>query len=216
MDEIGLFFSSKGRIDGKTFGWCVLAVYVLGFFSQALLSGNVIARAGLWPFIVVHGALIWAWIALHIKRLRDANEGPAGAIGVAVVYSLAIGLLVLVISLFTGFPAHGDKPPGTPLSAGEAIVALFVIIVIFNLLFSGDFSLFATLITVLVAIACLPLLISILFSLRTGLRQSVVPAPGTPPPALPSAGAPPASATSAAPDSAARPPPPDAASPPPA
>jgi uncharacterized membrane protein YhaH (DUF805 family) len=190
MDEIGLFFSTKGRIGQRAFGWCVLAVYVAGFFSQALLSGNVIVRAGLAPFILVQAALIWTWLALHIKRLRDANEGPAGAIGVAIVYSLAVGLLVLVISLFTGFAAHSDKPPGTPLSAGEAIVALFVIIVIFNLLFSGDFSLFATLITILVAIACLPLLISFVFSLRTGLRQSAAPtplpqpqAPAPPPPA---------------------------------
>jgi uncharacterized membrane protein YhaH (DUF805 family) len=183
MDELGLFFSTKGRIDRKTFGWCVLAVYVLGFFSQTLLSGNIIARAGLWPFILVQAALIWAWLALHIKRLRDANEDVAGAIGVAIIYSLAVGLLVLVISLFTGFATHSDRPPGTPLSAGEAIVALFVIIVIFNLLFSGDFSLFAILITILVAIACLPLLISFVFSLRTGLRKSEPPVPSVPPPA---------------------------------
>jgi uncharacterized membrane protein YhaH (DUF805 family) len=203
MDEIGLFFSTKGRIGQRAFGWCVLAVYVAGFFSQALLSGNVIVRAGLAPFILVQAALIWAWLALHIKRLRDANEGAAGAIGVAIVYSLAVGLLVLVISLFTGFAAHSDRPPGTPLSAGEAIVALFVIIVIFNLLFSGDFSLFAILITILVAIACLPLLISFLFSLRTGLRQSAAPTP-LPPPSVPS------------PPPPAVPPPPAAASPPPA
>jgi uncharacterized membrane protein YhaH (DUF805 family) len=196
MDEIGLFFSTKGRIGQRAFGWCVLAVYVAGFFSQALLSGDVIVRAGLAPFILVHAALIWTWLALHIKRLRDANEGPAGAIGVAIVYSLAVGFLVLVISLFTGFAAHSDRPPGTPLSAGEAIVALFVIIVIFNLLFSGDFGLFATLITILVAIACLPLLISFLFSLRTGLRQSAaatpLPPPSVPPPPPPAASPPPA------------------------
>jgi uncharacterized membrane protein YhaH (DUF805 family) len=184
MDEIGLFFSTKGRIGQRAFGWCILAVYVAGFFSQALLSGNVIVRAGLAPFILVQAALIWTWLALHIKRLRDANEGPVGAIGVAIVYSLAVGFLVLVISLFTGFAAHSDKPPGTPLSAGEAIVALFMIIVIFNLLFSGDFGLFAILISILVAIACLPLLISFLFSLRTGLRQSAAPTP-LPPPSVP-------------------------------
>jgi uncharacterized membrane protein YhaH (DUF805 family) len=153
MDEIGLFFSAKGRIDRKTFGWCVLAVYLLGFFSQAFLSGNVIARAGMWPFIFVQAALIWAWLALHIKRLRDANEGAAGAIGVAIVYSLAISLL-------------------------------FLVILIFGLLYSPDFGVFTTLLKILLLLACLPALVSLVFSLRTGLRKSVPPAP-LPAPAAP-------------------------------
>jgi uncharacterized membrane protein YhaH (DUF805 family) len=186
MDEIGLFFSTKGRIDRRTFGWCVLAVYLLGFFSQALLSGNVIARAGLWPFVFVQAALIWAWLALHIRRLRDANEGAAGAIGVAIVYSLAVGLLVLVVSLFTGFSAqHADRPPGEAAPAGEAVIALFLVILIFNMLYSPDFGVFTTLLKIMVLIACLPALISFVFSLRTGLRKSVPPAPLPPPAASP-------------------------------
>jgi len=190
MDEIGLFFSTKGRIDRKTFGWCVLAVYVLGFFSQTLLSGNVIARAGLWPFTFVQVALIWAWLALHIKRLRDANEDAAGAIGVAIVYSLAISLLVLVISLFTGFSHPHDRPPGGPAPAGDAALGLILVILIFGLLYSPDFGVFTTLLKIMVVIACLPGLISFVFSLRTGLRKSVPPvalpappAPSAPPPA---------------------------------
>jgi len=183
MDEIGLFFSTKGRIDRKTFGWCVLAVYVLGFFSQALLSGNVIARGGLWPFIFVQVALIWAWLALHIKRLRDANEGAAGAIGVAIVYSLAISLLVLVISLFTGFSHAHDRPPGEPAPAGDAALGLILVILIFGLLYSPDFGVFTTLLKIMVVIACLPGLISFVFSLRTGLRKSVPPVPVPAPPA---------------------------------
>lgn len=185
MDEIGLFFSTKGRIGRRTFGWCVLAVYVAGFFSQALLSGNVIARAGLAPFILVQAALIWAWVALHIKRLRDANEGPAGAIGVAIVYSLAVGLLVLIVSLFTGFSApQADKPPGAPASPGDALMAIFLILLIVSMLGSGDLSVFSLIIKILVLIACLPALISFVFSLRTGTRPSVVlAAPLLPPPA---------------------------------
>ena len=183
MDEIGLFFSTKGRIDRKTFGWCVLAVYVLGFFSQTLLSGNVIARAGLWPFIFVQVALIWAWLALHIKRLRDANEGAAGAIGVAIIYSLAISLLVLVISLFTGFSHPHDRPPGEPAPASDAALGLILVILIFGLLYSPDFGVFTTLLKIMVVIACLPGLISFVFSLRTGLRKSVPPVPLPAPPA---------------------------------
>jgi uncharacterized membrane protein YhaH (DUF805 family) len=188
MDEIGLFFSSKGRIDRRTFGWCVLAVYVLGFFSQALLSGNVIARAGLWPFVLVQIALIWVWLALHIKRLRDANDGAAGAIGVAIVYALAVALLVLVIGLFTGFSAsHADRVPGAPASPGDAVMALFLVILIFNMLYTPDFGVFATLLKIMVVVACLPGLISFAFSLRTGLRKSAPPQPPPAPPAPPPA-----------------------------
>lgn len=185
MDEIGLFFSTKGRIDRKTFGWCVLAVYLLGFFSQAFLSGNVIARAGLWPFILVQAALIWAWLVLHIKRLRDANEGAAGAIGVAIIYSLAISLLLLIIALFTGLSSgsHADRVPGEPAPAGDAALGLFLVILIFGLLYSPDFGVFTTLLKILLLIACLPALISFVFSLRTGLRKSVPPAPLPAPPA---------------------------------
>ena len=177
MDEIGLFFSTKGRIDRKTFAWCALAVYVAGFFSQSLLAGSVIARAGLWPFIVVQAALIWAWLALHIKRLRDANEGPTGAIGVAIIYALAISLLLLIIALFTGLGAgsHADRPPGESAAPGDAALGLFLVILIFGLLYSPDFGVFTTLLKILLVIACLPALISFGFSLRTGLRKSVPP-----------------------------------------
>jgi uncharacterized membrane protein YhaH (DUF805 family) len=187
MDEIALFFSSKGRIGARTFGWCVLAVYVAGFFSQALLSGKVIARAGLMPFILVQVALIWVWTALHIKRLRDANEGPAGAIGVAVIYSLAVGLLLLIVSLFTGVATpQPEQPPGTPTSPGDTLMAMFLVLLILSMLTSGDLSTFALIIKILVVIACLPALISFVFSIRTGLRPTAAAAP-SPPAAAPPA-----------------------------
>jgi biotin transporter BioY len=153
MDEIGLFFSTKGRIDRKTFAWCALAVYVAGFFSQSLLAGSV------------------------IERLRDADEGPAGAIGVAIIYALAISLLLLIVALFTGLGAgsHADRPPGESAAPGDAALGLFLVILIFGLLFSPDFGVFTTLLKILLVIACLPALISFGFSLRTGLRKSVPP-----------------------------------------
>lgn len=184
MDEIGLFFSANGRIDRRTFGWCVLAVYVLGFFSQALLSANVLARAGVVPFVLVQAALIWAWLALHIKRLRDANKGPAGAIGVAIVYALAVLLIVLVVSLFSGLSTpSADRPPGTPPSASDTLLAMFFVLLLISMLTSADFGMFALIVKILVLIAFLPPLISFLFSLRTGLREPAAVAPAVPPPA---------------------------------
>src|SRR5262249_19596212 len=130
--------------------------------------------------------------ALHIKRLRDANEGPAGAMGVAIIYSLALGLLLLVVGLFNSVATpHVDGSPGEPARPVDTLFALFLILLIFSLLFSPDFGMFATIIKLLVLIGCLPALISLVFSIRTGLRES---APSTPP--APAA-APPAPATPA-------------------
>ncbi len=53
------FASPKGRIARKPFALGVLALYVAGIAAQALLLGDVIARFGLWPFVVVQAALIW-------------------------------------------------------------------------------------------------------------------------------------------------------------
>ncbi len=174
MDPLALFFSTRGRLARKPFAWAALAVYVAGVASQALLSTSVTTRSGLWPFIAVQAALIWAWLALHIKRLRDANTEIAGAIGVALIYSLALALLLLIVTLFTGFGAGAaDRAPGAPPPAGDAAVGLFLVVLLFGLLFAPDFGVFATILKILVVVACLPALISFAFSLWAGTRPSV-------------------------------------------
>ena len=90
MDLLNLFTTTEGRLARKPFWLGLIAIYIAGFCAQMLLDGAVRARAGLTPFMVAQTVLLWAWLAIHIKRLRDAGQRPAGAIGVAVVYALAL------------------------------------------------------------------------------------------------------------------------------
>jgi uncharacterized membrane protein YhaH (DUF805 family) len=174
MDLFALFTSTQGRLERRAFVLGLLAVYLAGVAAQTLISGEVTARAGLTPFVAAQAGLMWAWLALHIKRLRDAGKGPGGAIGVAVIYGLALSLLVMLVFFLTnpnavGLPAEGAR------QAGEGVMGLLLVIFIFGLLFSPDFGMFTTILKMLIFIACLPAVISIVFSVVTGLRKSVAP-----------------------------------------
>ena len=171
MDLLNLFTTTQGRLARRPFWLSLIAIYLAGFAAQALLDGTVRARAGLTPFAVAQAALLWAWLAIHIKRLRDAGQGPAGAIGVAVIYALAL-LLMLV-----AFLTNPNAAPGVEAerSADDVAFGLMLVIIIFGLLFSPDFGTFMTILKVLIFIACLPALVSLVFSIITGARQSVAP-----------------------------------------
>lgn len=169
MNIVAQFTSTEGRLAPKPFWLGLLAVYLGGFVSQALLVGAVIAHAGLWPFVLVHGALIWAWTVLHIKRLRDAGQEPAGAIGVAAIYSLAIGLMLLLLAFFLVPPAPGAD--GQP--AGSGWLGLFLVLAIFALLFSPELGPFTAILKMLMVIALLPAALSAVFTLYAGMRRSV-------------------------------------------
>ena len=170
MDPLALFTSSQGRLTPKPFWLSLLAVYAASLASQFLLTGAVTARSGLWPFAVVQAAILWSWTVVHIKRLRDAGRPPAGAIGVALLYFLSVGLiLLLVVALDTGtqpVPA-GEAPPAHALAAFVLLVGIFVV------LFDADFGPFSIIFKTLALIACLPFVISLTFSLYTGLRRRV-------------------------------------------
>jgi uncharacterized membrane protein YhaH (DUF805 family) len=171
MNALASFVSPEGRIARKPFALGVLALYVAGIAAQALLVGDVIARLGLWPFAAVQGALIWAWLVLHIWRLRDAGEGPAAAIGIALIYLLALGLLLMLVVFFTN-PIAGGEPVGEN-PGGGAPTATLLVVFLFAILFKPDFGVFTTILKGLILIAFMPLAISLLFSIRTGMRRSV-------------------------------------------
>ena len=174
MDVLALFTSTQGRFGRKPFWLCLLAIYVLGFLSQLLLIPDVIARVSLMGFIVAQLALLWGWLAIHIKRQRDAGEGAASAIGIALIYALCVGLLVMLIAFLTNPNEVGAANAATP-PADQAAYGLFLVIVIFGLLLSPDFGVFTLILKLLVFMVCLPVLISLGFSLVTGMRKSIAP-----------------------------------------
>ena len=173
MDLLNLFTTTEGRLARKPFWLGLVAIYLAGVAAQMLLDGPVRARAGLTPFAVAQAALLWAWLSIHIKRLRDAGQGPAGAIGVAVVYALALGLLLMLVAFLTN--PNAPAALEAERSADDFAFGLMLVIIILGLLFSPDFGTFMTVLKVLIFIACLPALISLVFSIVTGTRRSVAP-----------------------------------------
>ena len=49
------------------------------------------------PFVLVQIVLIWLWIVLHRRRLRDAGRPTGIVIGIALIYALEVVLLALLI-----------------------------------------------------------------------------------------------------------------------
>lgn len=171
MDALEFLRPTRGRTAPKPFALGVLGVWIAGLASQLLLAGDVVLRAGLWPFIVVQALLIWIWLVLHIRRLRDARQGPASAIGIALIYVLAVGLLLMLVAFFT----HPDAlaPRGVENPASGAIVGTLLVVFLFNIMFTPDFGVFSTILKGLILIAFMPAAISLIFSVRTGLRKRV-------------------------------------------
>jgi hypothetical protein len=172
MDLIAFLSPGKGRLAPKPFALGVLVVWVGGIASQFLLTGHVVARFGMWPFIAVQAGLIWIWLVLHLRRLRDAGQGPAAVIGVTLIYVLSIGLLLLLVAFFTHPDAVGPSGVGES-PARDAAIGTLLVVFLFNIMFTPDFGVFSTIFKGLILIAFMPLAISLLFSIRTGMRASV-------------------------------------------
>jgi len=178
MDALALFTSLDGRLGRRTFWLSLLVVYLAGVAAQVLLMPDVLARSGIWPFCAVEAALIWAWLVIHIKRLRDAGQGPATAVAVAIIYALAVVLLMVLIAFLTNPNAvatPGDAAQAAGNTAGSTWLGFFLVFAIFGVLFSHDFGMFMVILKLMIFLACLPTLISIVFSLVTGSRKSLPP-----------------------------------------
>jgi uncharacterized membrane protein YhaH (DUF805 family) len=162
--------SSSPRMARGPFAVAVIAVYLLSFASQVLLSPPVTGRMSVVPFVVAQAVLIGVWIVLHQRRLRDAGRPGGTAIGVAMVYALEIVLLTLLVWLML------SAVPGDGGGAGSeaTILHLFVVLYFLSLL-SGDPSLGALQVWVMsfVALMVLPVLIALCFSIWAGTRPSV-------------------------------------------
>jgi uncharacterized membrane protein YhaH (DUF805 family) len=168
MNAVSLL-SSSGRLGRGPFVLGVLAVYVLSFLSQALLSGQATTRLGLLPFALAQAVLAWEWYALHAKRLRDAGRGVGLALGLALIYALAITLLLLLMATMTASEASSEFTKG-----GQSLLQMFAIIYIIAVLF-GDpqFSLIGFYILGYLLLIFAPFLISIAFSIWVATRPSL-------------------------------------------
>jgi hypothetical protein len=63
---------------------------------------------------------------------------------------------------------HAGESPASDAAAGTLLV-----IFLFNILFTPDFGVFSIILKSLILIAFMPVAISVLFSVRTGMRKPV-------------------------------------------
>jgi uncharacterized membrane protein YhaH (DUF805 family) len=163
--------AQEGRLARGPFVLAAIAVYVVGFVSQMLLSAPVIARLSVVPFVLVQIVLIWLWIVLHMRRLRDAGRPTGIVIGVAVVYALEVVLLTLLVWILNPTSGSGDFAGDT-----AGIFHLFAILYLLGML-TGDPHLGVLQIWLMgfAVLMFLPVLVAILFSLWTATRPSAVP-----------------------------------------
>jgi uncharacterized membrane protein YhaH (DUF805 family) len=171
VNAVSTALSTTGRLTRRPFAIGVIAVYFLGSASQVLLTQPILARAGIWPFALLHAVLLWVWFVLHANRLRDAGRGTGSALGVAIVNALSVLLLLMVIALFAT-PEPGGESTGS-------VLGTWVVIIFFLAVISGTpaLGLFAIVVWAIIVIAMAPVLLALGFSIWAGTRPS---APVTP------------------------------------
>ncbi len=171
--SLGALISPSGRLAPRPFAIAIIAVYLASFASQMLLSQAVIARAFVWPFVAAQAVLIWLWIVLHVRRLRDAGRSPGPAVAIAIVYVLEIVLVVMMVWLIVA--SAGTSTPGADKFN---ILHLFIFIYLFMLM-AGDPSSGAVSLGLygIVALLLLPVVVAFCFSLWAVSRPSVSASP---------------------------------------
>jgi uncharacterized membrane protein YhaH (DUF805 family) len=168
MQALRLLFSPSGRLGPAAFIVSVAVVYLAGAASHALTVPDVIRTAGLWPFIAMQALLVWIWYALHAKRLHDAGRGAGLAAGVAVLYALAVALLIIIAASFYG-PLAGEVPDANTASALGLILFVSVVAV---LLGAPHYDLAWLMVVVLLLIALLPLGLAVAVTVWAATRPS--------------------------------------------
>jgi len=160
--------SRNGRLPRGPFVLAVMAVYLASFVSQMLLSAPVTAQVSVVPFVLVQVALIWLWIVLHTRRLRDAGRPTGIVIGIAMIYVLEVVLLVLLIWLILS-----SACPTGLASSDASIFQLFVILYLLGMM-TGDPTLGALQIWMMgfAAAMLLQVVIAVIFSLWAATRTS--------------------------------------------
>jgi uncharacterized membrane protein YhaH (DUF805 family) len=158
------------------FAVAVIAVYLLSFASQVLLSPPVTGHMSVVPFIIVQAVLIGAWIVLHRRRLADAGRPSGTTIGIAAVYALEIVLFTALVWLLLSTSTASNDGAGS-----EATILHLFVVLYFMALLTGDPTL-GVLQYWLIGFAILmvlPVAIGVVFSVWAGTRPSLA-SPKTP------------------------------------
>jgi uncharacterized membrane protein YhaH (DUF805 family) len=168
MSSLALLAPS-GRLARRPFAIAVSVVYVLNFLSQVLLIAPVTGRMGLWPFALAQAVLIWAWFVLHARRLRDAGRGPGTALGIAILYTLAVVLVLLIMAMFTATDSSI-----APIKDGQGLLRLFVVVfVLMTLLGDPSVGVLWYWLLGFVVLLLTPVVIALGFTIWTATRPSV-------------------------------------------
>jgi len=161
MQVLRFLFSPSGRLPPQTFIVAAIAVYVAGAASHLLTAPDVLARAGLWPFITAQALLIWVWFALHSKRLHDAGRGVGLATAVSILYTLSVALMIIIAASFYGAVA-GEVPDANSAGALGLILLVWIIAI---LLGAPHYDLAWLMVAILLLIALLPLALAVAVTL---------------------------------------------------
>src|SRR6185295_7857026 len=167
MESLAPFFSLTGRLAPRPFALAVVIVYVLSFLSQVLISPPATVRWGVWAFLLVQIPLTWTWFTLHAKRLRDAGHVIAPALAMAVLYALAMILLMLLIEPIFGSEANAAATEEPRLRFAD----LWIVPLLFAaVLKQAGFDFFFLLALVMLALILIPIFMAVVFSIWTGTR----------------------------------------------
>lgn len=168
-DPLAFFLSPTGRLAPRPFAIGAVLIYAASLAAQALISAPLVTRAGFWPFAAAQATLLWAWYALHAKRLRDAEQDLGAAAGIAALYALAMVLLLFVAF----FIRLGARP--TEALAGSPVRWFGPLS--FGVIDSGEFAGLGAILTAFVLLAFVPAAVALAFSIWTGTRPRAASAP---------------------------------------
>jgi uncharacterized membrane protein YhaH (DUF805 family) len=168
MQALRLLFSPSGRLGPQAFILAAFGVYVAGVASQWLTAPGIMSRGGVWPFALIQVLLIWIWFSLHAKRLHDADRSAGLAAGAAVLYFIAVFLLLLLLGTFLDDTARQTSDPNT---TGAMTLILFVwIVAILTASPSTNFYWLGVLIFIL---ACFPIIFAVAVTLWAATRPRI-------------------------------------------
>ncbi|MGA8612978.1 MAG: hypothetical protein WB760_15030 [Xanthobacteraceae bacterium] len=168
MRALRLLFSPSGRLERQAFVFAAVGVYAAGVVSQWLTGPGIMAWGGVWPFATVQVVLIWIWFSLHAKRLHDADRSAGVAGAAAIVYFLAVMLLLFLLGTFFGEVSTSAHD----LNATSALTLILFIWIVAILSGTPGANLYWLGVLVLVA-AALPIIFTVAVTLWAATRPSM-------------------------------------------